>query len=269
MAFAAAITSKSNARVKALRASFGGKAARPGDVVGLEGEHLISEALRSDFVLDTVFVREGSEDVLDRPALAGLDRSLVVILSREVFESAVDTASPQGLAAMLTIPVFGARLSLQSRGPALLLESVQDPGNVGTLLRSAEAFAAPFVRLTDDCANPWSPKVMRASAGSVFRIPVSRGTLREHYESLKEGNFRFLAAVAPRADAVSLFETYLGGCCAVMIGNEGAGLSAEALAMADALVTIPCETESLNAAIAGSTFLYEAMRQRFVQDGME
>jgi TrmH family RNA methyltransferase len=269
MALGAPITSKSNARVKALRASFGGKAARPGDVVGLEGEHLISEALRSDFVLDTVFVREGSEDVLERPALARLDRSLVVILSREVFESAVDTASPQGIAATLTIPVFGARLSLESKGPALLLESVQDPGNVGTLLRSAEAFDAPFVWLTDDCANPWSPKVMRASAGSVFRIPVGRDTLKGHCETLKEAGFRILAAVAPRPGAVSLFKTHLSGSCAVLIGNEGAGLSAEALAMADAMVTIPCETESLNAAIAGSTFLYEAMRQRFVQDGMQ
>jgi TrmH family RNA methyltransferase len=269
MDFGAPITSRSNARVKALRASFSGKASRIGEVVGIEGEHLVSGALHSDYELDTVFLRQGSESLLERPALAGLDVSKIVVLSSDVFDSAVDTATPQGIAAMMVLPLFGARLSLASKGPALLLESLQDPGNVGTLIRSADAFDAPFVWMTDDCANPWSPKVMRASAGSIFRIPVSRGTLKNHYDNLKEAGFQILAGVARGRGAKSLFETHLGSSCAVMIGNEGAGLSAEALAMADELITIPCDTESLNAAVAGSTILYEAMRQRFIQEGAE
>jgi TrmH family RNA methyltransferase len=266
MEFGAPITSRSNARVKALRSSFSGRASNIGETVGIEGEHLIAEALKSEFELETIFLRQGSEGLLERPSLAGLGRDKIVLLSADVFDSAVDTASPQGVAATLAIPLFGAKLSLASKGPALLLEGLQDPGNVGTLLRSAEAFDVPFVWMTNDCANPWSPKVMRASAGSVFRIPVHRGTLTDHYESLKEGGFRFVAAVAPGRGARSLFDIHLGGSCAVMIGNEGTGLSAEALALADELVTIPCEIESLNAAVAGSTILYEAMRQRFVQE---
>jgi len=272
MPFGAPITSKSNARVKALRASFSGKASKHGELVGIEGEHLIAEALRSPFDLGTVFLREGSEWLLDRPTLSGLDREKIVILSSDVFDSAVDTASPQGIAATLVLDIIGARCSLEAKGPVLLVESLQDPGNLGTLIRTAAAFDSPFVWVTNDCVNPWSPKVIRASAGSIFHIPVSRGELSEHCATLKNNfdkSFLIFAAVASRPGAKSVFETYLGGPCAILIGNEGAGLSAEALALADAMVTVPREVESLNAAVAGSVMLYEAMRQRFVKEDME
>jgi len=255
-----AITSRTNARVKALRASFSGKASRPGELVGIEGENLIGEALRSGLGFETVFVREGSEAVLQR--LAGFAAEECVVLSRDVFASAVDTASPQGIAAMVVIPAEKPLVSLQDAGPVLVLEALQDPGNVGTLLRSAEAFGVPFVLMTQDCVNPWNPKVVRASAGSVFRIPVLRSSLAGVRESLPVGECTIYAAVAPHAGARSLLDTVFAGSSAVMIGNEGAGLSAEALAIADVLVTIPCAVESLNAAVAGSTLLYEAMRQR-------
>ena len=255
-----AITSRTNARVKALRASFSGKASRPGELVGIEGENLIGEALRSGLGFETVFVREGSEAVLQQ--LASLAAEECVVLSRDVFASAVDTASPQGIAAMVVIPAEKPFVSLQDAGPVLVLEALQDPGNVGTLLRSAEAFGVPFVLMTQDCVNPWNPKVVRASAGSVFRIPVLRSSLAGVRESLPVGECTIYAAVAPHAGARSLLDTVFAGSSAVMIGNEGAGLSAEALAIADVLVTIPCAVESLNAAVAGSTLLYEAMRQR-------
>jgi len=255
-----AITSRTNARVKALRASFSGKASRPGELVGIEGENLIGEALRSGLGFETVFVREGSEAVLQQ--LASLAAEECVVLSRDVFASAVDTASPQGIAAMVVIPAEKPLVSLQDAGPVLVLEALQDPGNVGTLLRSAEAFGVPFVLMTQDCVNPWNPKVVRASAGSVFRIPVLRSSLAGVRESLPVGECTIYAAVAPHAGARSLLDTVFAGSSAVMIGNEGAGLSAEALAIADVLVTIPCAVESLNAAVAGSTLLYEAMRQR-------
>jgi TrmH family RNA methyltransferase len=259
------ITSRANARVKALRASFSGKASGPGQLVGIEGEHLIAEALRSEFFLDTVFVRQGSESLLARPNLAGLPQDKVVILSADVFDSAVDTASPQGIAATLMLNAFGARPALDRNGPVLLIESLQDPGNLGTLIRTAAAFDSPFLWLTEDCVNPWSPKVIRASAGSIFHLPLGRGGLSELCASLKENNLPIFAAVAPRPGARSVFDTDLSRPCAVLIGNEGAGLSDQALALADAMVTIPCETESLNAAVAGSVLLYEAMRQRFVK----
>ena len=256
------ITSKSNARVKALRASFAGEARRPGDLLGLEGEHLIVEAMRSNVELETVFVREGSEAALERAALRGLQARDWVVLSAEVFDSAVETASPQGIAATILIPAVKPRAG---SGPVLLLEALQDPGNLGTLLRSAEAFGASMVMMTSETVNPWNPKVVRSSAGSVFRMPMERASLAALVERTRSMKLRLVAAVAPGAGASSLLEVELGEALAVMIGNEGAGLSQSALALADGKVSIPCAVESLNAAVAGSTILYEAMRQRALQ----
>jgi TrmH family RNA methyltransferase len=252
------ITSRSNARVKALREAFSGVARKPGELVGIEGATLIAEALSSGLVLDTVFLREGREALFDTFALPSAN---AVVLSSEVFASAVDTASPQGVVATFAIPVNRPRSPPASGAPILVLESLQDPGNLGTLLRSAEAFGVPFVILTPDGVNPWNPKVIRASAGSVFRVPVVRTPLSGLREALGPAGTHLFAAVVHRPDAVSLLEADLTGPCAVMIGNEGSGLSAEALALADAMVTIPCAVESLNAAVAGAILLYEAMRQ--------
>jgi RNA methyltransferase, TrmH family len=257
----APITSKSNARVKALRAAFSGKASQPGELLGLEGEHLIAEAIRSGLTLETLFLRDGSESVLDRPALAGIEAHSTLILNREVFASAVETTSPQGIAATILIPtVPPAALQLQS--VALILESLQDPGNLGTLIRSAEAFGAQQIFLTPDTVNPWNPKVVRASAGSVFRMPITRAPLAQIAGQLTQQGTILYAAVAQRLDSLSLLETTFAPHTALMIGNEGAGLSDEALALAQVRVRIPCAVESLNAAIAGSTLLYEALRQR-------
>jgi TrmH family RNA methyltransferase len=255
------MTSKSNARVKALRASFSGKASQPGELLGLEGEHLIAEAIRSGFTLETLFLREGSESVLDRPALAGLEAHSTLALSRDVFASAVETASPQGIAATILIPMLQPPTP-QPQSITLILESLQDPGNLGTLVRSAEAFGAQQIFLTPDTVNPWNPKVVRASAGSVFRIPIIRVPLSQVAGQLTQQGITLYAAVAQRLDSISLLETSFAPHAAIMIGNEGAGLSDEALALAQVRVRIPCAVESLNAAIAGSTLLYEALRQR-------
>lgn len=261
MSFGPAITSKTNERVKVLRASFAGKASKPGELTGLEGEHLIAEALRSGLQFEAVYVRRGSELILDRPALRGLKAGQTVLLSEEVFDSAVGTETPQGIAATLAIPAE-KNLRESALDLVLVLEAVRDPGNLGTLLRSAEAFGASQVMMTPDCANPWNPKVMRASAGSVFRIAMLRARLSEMQQRLAAGGVRVFAAVVSGQRVVSLLETDLRGRSALMIGNEGSGLSAEATKLADVLLTIPCKTESLNAAVAGSTLLYEAMRQR-------
>jgi TrmH family RNA methyltransferase len=149
----------------------------------------------------------------------------------------------------------------------LIAAGLQDPGNLGTLIRSAEAFGAACVLATPGTVNPWNPKALRASAGSAFRVPVIRATA-EDLTRLKQQGLRVLAAVAeesregtpptPAADAD------LTGACALMIGNEGAGLTQEWLDLANGRIMIPMPgpVESLNAAIAGSLLLYEASRQR-------
>ena len=255
------IISRTNARVKALRAALSGRASQPGDLLGIEGENLILEALRSQMRFDTVYVREGSENVLDRLSFKELEPNHCAVLSRDVFESAVDTASPQGIAATFNIPQLTQEEPLKAPGVFLVLEDIQDPGNFGTLIRSAEAFQVRQVYVTSNTVNQWNPKAVRASAGSVFRVPIVRGTLQQIKDLLAAGAIRLHAAVAHAEGATQVMQANLLAPCAIMIGNEGAGLSATALKLADNHVHIPCSVESLNAAIAGSTLMYESFRQ--------
>ena len=291
------ITSRTNARVKELRASLSGKASKPGDLLGLEGDHLIREAVRSGLHLETLFLREGSEAALDRLNHTLLGQTPILVLSNDAFDSALTTVSPQGIAATWRIVEPPSRRPLRR---VLILEQLQDPGNFGTLLRTFDAFGAGEVFVTPGTVNRWNPKALRSSAGSAFRVPVTQGSLSELGSALSHDGVRIFAAAAgfegegvmsaphgvlfgrrPNATAASPVYRGIGKAVgslegvaqslsydadflepyAILIGNEGAGLSSEALALADEHVSIPGATESLNAAVAGSILLYEAMRQ--------
>ena len=255
------VQSRHNARVKELRRAF----AQPGrgerGLVAIEGELLLGEAARSGLAVETVFVRSGSEDVLRR---LPVEPGEVLELPDEVFRSAVETESPQGVAALVAAPRFGAEEIFPASGAALVvvMAGLQDPGNVGTLIRSAEAFGASGAVLLPGTVNPWNAKAVRASAGSVFRLRVVSLGVEAMAAMLRERGVRLLAAAAD--GDVALGEAGLDGPVAVVVGNEGAGVPAEVLAAADARVAIRCPgpVESLNAAIAGSILLYEAARQR-------
>jgi TrmH family RNA methyltransferase len=269
------VTSRANPRVKQLRAAFGGNAKLSGGLVAIEGEHLLQEALRSGLVFKTIFLSERRNVPECIPG--NVER---MELSEEVFASAVDTRSPQGIAALLVPPVWSMRdacppSAAGGKAPLLLIAAgVQDPGNLGTLIRSADAFGATGVLTTAGTVDEWNQKALRASAGSVFRVPVVEAGAAE-LMALKARGVRMFAAVAAESEsnsvaacaggvAVSAADVDLAGACALMIGNEGAGLGAELLALADARVSIPMpgRVESLNAAVAGSLLLYEAARQR-------
>jgi TrmH family RNA methyltransferase len=259
---ASVVTSRSNARVKQLRAAFAGQARLSGGLVAIEGENLLGEAIRSGMVLKTVFVSERRE-------LPGLvPRSVEVLwLSDEVFASVVETQSPQGIAALLVPPVRSLDDVMVGKPLILVAAGLQDPGNLGTLVRSAEAFGASGVLATPGTVSAWNQKALRASAGSVFRIPVVAATVEE-LASLKARSVTLMAAVPEKSHrAIPACDADFDGATAILIGNEGAGLSEEILALADVFVTIPCpgRVESLNAAVAGSLLLYEASRQRASQ----
>jgi TrmH family RNA methyltransferase len=256
------VSSRANARVKQLRAAFQGHARLSGGMVAIEGDHLLEEALRSGMVLKSVFVSE-------RRAVPGIvPRGVEVLrLTDEVFGSVVETQSPQGVAALMVPPVFSVEDVLGGGSAAALIlvaAGLQDPGNLGTLVRSAEAFGASGVLTTAGTVSAWNQKALRASVGSVFRVPVVGVTAAEVVE-LKGRGVRLIAAVgAEDSGVVAAQEMDFTAACAVMIGNEGSGLAAEWMEMCDARVTIPCpgDVESLNAAVAGSLLLYEASRQR-------
>jgi TrmH family RNA methyltransferase len=252
------IASRVNPRVKQLRGAFAGNARLGAGLGAIEGETLLQEALRSGLTLKTVFVSE------QREAPTWVPRGVEVLyLTGEVFASAVDTVHPQGIAALVEPPVWTIESVDLAGGLLLIAAGVQDPGNLGTLIRSAEAFGACAVLTTPGTVSEWNQKAVRASAGSVCRVPVV-GVTEGDVEALKAGGVRVYAAVAGEGDAVSVSGADLRGACALMIGNEGAGIAAEWLAQADARVTIPMpgRVESLNAGVAGSLLLYEAARQR-------
>jgi TrmH family RNA methyltransferase len=254
------VQSKQNARVKELRAAL----LRPGrgntEVVALEGTNLLVEALRSRIEIETVFVAQGHENLLE--GLGILDSVEILALPQEVLASAVTTESPQPVAALIRAPRWEWENLFFPESPIVVLAGIQDPGNLGTILRSAEAFGAGGVVCLPGTVSHWNPKAMRASAGSVFRLPLIGVSASKCFDALREAGVRTLAAMAHEANPLG--EHDLAGPVALVIGAEGSGLDAKIAAQCDARITIPCPgpVESLNAAVAASVLLYEAARQR-------
>jgi TrmH family RNA methyltransferase len=255
------ISSRSNPRVKQLRAAFAGNDRLSGGLVAIEGEHLLQEAIRSKVRLQTIFLRENREAPPVFPPSVE-----VVRLSADVFSSVVETRSPQGIAALIQPHVYRLPEILQQQVPLLVITAqLQDPGNLGTIIRSAEAFGAAGVITTPGTVDPWNQKALRASVGSIFRVPVVYATSDEIASLPTTHNIRLFAAVREAHQSVFAANTVdLRQPCAIMIGNEGSGLAPEWLDLATERITIvyPGPVESLNAAIAASLLLYEASRQR-------
>ena len=253
------VESRQNARIKELRAGLARGARRPHHIA-IEGLHLVQEALRAGSTLHTVFVRSGNEALLEHLAVGDAE---VLIVAEEVFSSATMTEHPQGIAALVEAPrVHRCRRCSDAGTPLVVIAAgLQDPGNLGTLVRSAEAFGATGMILLPGTVSLWNAKTLRASSGSAFRLPVVALTADDAFAALRAHGVRIFAAVARDGDS----EADLRGPSALLVGNEGAGLPDAWIAQADARVTIPLPgaVESLNAAIAGSVLLYEAMRQRW------
>lgn len=258
---AVAVTSRTNPHVKQLRAAFAGNARLAQGLVGIEGENLVFEAVRSGIRLERIFVADDRRVPEWVPA-----RAQVVEMGREVLRSAVDTLAPQGIAALVYPPEWSLdEVCVPASRPLVLIAAgLQDPGNLGTLVRSAEAFGAACVLTTVGTVSIWNPKALRASAGSAFRTPVLRVDPAEVRGVLDKGLQLFAAVAESSAGVVRVADADLTGACAVMVGNEGSGIADEWLQLAEHRITIPMPgpVESLNAAIAGSLLLYEAARQR-------
>lgn len=248
------ITSKANPRVRALRTALAGRA---DGVIGIEGLHLLHEALRSGLRVQTLAVRQDRAALLETLSTDGIAE--VLLLSHEAFGSAACTEHAQGVAAILPVPesAYAAR----SGDLVVVADGLQDPGNLGTLIRSAEAFGAAAVAMTANTVNPWNGKCLRAAAGAAFRValPAWNDSL---LHSLRQVDARLYAAVAH--GGTFAHRANLTGTRVLVVGNEAAGVSQALLQVCDERLTLatPGPTESLNAAVAGSLLLYEASQQR-------
>ena len=266
------VQSKQNGRLKELRRALAHPLREPGGdgggLAGIEGPHLLAEALRAGLRVDCVFVAEGAEKLLKALPLA--PETEVLLLPRALLDSALATETPQPIAALVEPPdwTWANLLGAQRLGAplVLVLAGLQDPGNLGTILRSAEAFGACGVLSLPGTASAWNPKAVRASAGSVFRVPLLAVSTQECFARLRESGVTVLTTTAGRGQPADLMD--LRRPVALLIGNEGNGVPEAIATEADGELTIPCPgpVESLNAAVAASVLLYEASRQRDVHN---
>jgi RNA methyltransferase, TrmH family len=256
------VQSKQNARLKELRRALTSPGQMASGLVGIEGPHLLEEALRAGLQVRCVFVGERMQDWVEASGLPA--RTEVLVMPSGILASNLSTETPQPVAALVETPEWAWKDVLSARTTALVLvlAGIQDPGNLGTILRSAEAFGAGGVICLPGTVNAWNPKAVRASAGSVFRVPVLSVGEDEAFGQLRKTGVRLLATAVEGAQAAN--DVDLAGPVALVIGNEGNGVPVELAAKTDGAVTIPCHgpVESLNAAVAASVLLYEAARQR-------
>ena len=264
------VTSRQNTLVKDLRKAFTQSEPTGQGYIAIEGLRILEEAIRSGLKFQAVFFSNSSTAQVQRLLPQMGSHVEVLQLPDDVFTSAVNTETPQGVAALVKLRSQKLEDVMETAGTSALLMGVagiQDPGNLGTIIRSAEAFGTRAVLLGEKTVSHFNPKAVRASAGSLFRQPLIKTKLIETVPLLKEQGVRVLATSSHKGKP--LHEANFTGAAMIIVGNEGAGVPQEILAQADELVTIPhsARVESLNAGIAASILLYEAARQRETRSG--
>ena len=252
------ISSRDNPVVKALRILVDDPR-RQGQAL-IDGIHLVALALARGVSVARLLVSEGGQRNAEIVALqrraAGVD---CVILRDGLFREISGVSTPTGIAAVIDIPLVPEG---PIAGDAVLLDAVQDAGNVGAILRTAAAAGVRDVLLGSGCAGAWTPRVLRAGQGAHFSLAI-----REQVDLLAALAFCSGTSIATVArGAASLYELDLTGPIVWLVGNEGSGLSADLVETARTCVTIPIAggSESLNVAAATAVCLFEASRQRFM-----
>ena len=234
------------------------KAKKERDKTGLfilEGKRLVDEIPNSWEIKYLLKAESYSEDI---------NFENVYTVKDSLFEKISETVNPQGILAVCHIKEFDVTNVDYSNSPFfVVLENVTDPGNMCTLIRTADAAGADGIFLSKGCVDIYNPKVIRATMGSIFHLPIYRNlNLMDLMEDFKNNNVKTLAAHLKGTSTP--YKVDMTTACAVIIGNEANGLSAEISEIASDLVKIPMpgKAESMNAGIAGGILIYEAVRQR-------
>ena len=185
------IESRQNSRIKELRAGLARGILDQQNHLAIEGLHLVQEAVKSGLALQTVFVRSGNEGLLEHVSVGDAE---VLIVTEEVFASAALTEHPQGIAALVEAPSFTLPAMLTGTPLIVIAAGLQDPGNLGTLVRSAEAFGATGMILLPGTVSLWNGKTLRASSGSAFRLPVVTMPAEQAFTALRAAGVEIVAA---------------------------------------------------------------------------
>ena len=244
------LTSKNNPLIKETASLKEKKGRKELGLFLVEGRKMVAECQKSPIEIERVFVSESYAGEVP------FEETMVVRVSDDVFRFLSDEKTPQGILCRARIPQDGL---VPPQGKCIFLDGVADPGNVGAILRTANAAGYSQVYLSADCADPYAPKSVRASMSGLFFTRLCRGT-REDVLSILKGT----PLIVTDMDGENVFTFPAPSQFTLAIGNEANGLSEAATEKADCLVKIPMEgkAESLNAAVATSLFVYEAYRKR-------
>jgi len=258
------VEGKHNPLVKELRQAFSRADLTPDGDCAIEGLRILEEAIRSGLRFTAVFFAESALAKAERllPQLGANVETL--LLPDQLFAGLVPSDSPQGVAALVRWKASSITEILAHPRPGLLLAiaGLQDPGNLGTIIRSAEAFEAAGIILGDGTVSPFNSKVIRGSSGSIFRLPLVRTKFAEAIPQLRDHGYRLLATSSHKG--TPLQDVSFPGPSVVIIGAEASGVPRDLLSQIDETITIPHspKVESLNAGVAASIVLYEAAKVR-------
>ncbi len=230
----------------------------------IEGINLIEEAVKNGAVLRSIFIRDDFDiSALEHIISDSDDDVPVYILSKVLFDRTADTETPQGIAAVSEKPECGEEIFFKETDNIIVLDRLQDPGNIGTVIRTADAAGFAGAVIIKGTADLFSPKTVRAAAGSLYRIRLLYADSPEDAVVRLRKYGRRIICTSPYADKL-FYDVDMAEKAALVIGNEANGVSGELQDMADENVSLPMEgtIESLNAAVAAAVVMYEAVRQR-------
>ncbi len=233
----------------------------------IEGIRAVEECILSNTKIvylvysDMLFSIKGGKELFDKISLENYKLNYI---SDKLFNEISDTEKPQGILAVVEYDLKKIDEVLKEEGNFLiLLDRVQDPGNMGTIIRTADAFGSNGVIVTDGCVDIFNPKTIRSTMGSIFHVPILY--YKDTNEAIKDLKENKIKVITTSLNAEKYcFDVDFKTSFALVIGNEASGVSNEVMVDSDLLIKIPMpgEAESLNAAIASSVIMYEVLRQR-------
>ena len=253
------LTSKDNAQIKqAAKLQKSARCRRQTALFVAEGLRVCADAMKSGAAIETLFLTEKNTEICTELSACAAKTFLV---TPELFAHISDTQTPQGVLAVIKALDKSALFdTIKNGGKFLVLDNVQDPNNLGTILRSAEAFGVTGVILSADCCDVYNPKVVRGSMGAVFRLPVCTAEDLPQWLTAHPQLHTYAAVVGDDAQRVT--ETTFEEPCAIVIGNEGNGIRQATAAACRHRITIPMngKAESLNASVAAAILIWEMVK---------
>jgi TrmH family RNA methyltransferase len=256
------LTASQNPLIKEVRMLKNKSAREKKGLYFIEGTRFVSEALKFSKEIRYLVVSESFSNGEQMKQIEGSFQNIYQVPD-SLFRELSDTQTPQGILAVMGIKYNRLDEAELSGGLLVILDSIKDPGNMGTIIRTADAAGCTGIIVPEGCVDIYNPKVLRSTMGSIFHLPVFRcENISQALETAKNKGFKLCASHLE--GAVSIYEADLSGSTALVIGSEAEGICRETIDKADLLIKIPMEgkAESLNASVAAGIMIFEAMRQR-------